>query len=70
MDDTHFSSSELNNIKHNYVFAIHLKPHLIFIYTQDYIILYKKGIGNKVKPIKSLNRRICGIIINFTPSLR
>ena len=33
-------------------------------------ILYKKGIGNKVKPIKSLNRRICGIIINFTPSFR
>ena len=33
-------------------------------------ILYKKRIGNKVKPIISLNRRICGIIINFTPSFR
>ena len=33
-------------------------------------ILYKKRIGNKVKPIVSLNRNICGIIINFTPSFR
>ena len=33
-------------------------------------ILYKKIIGNKVKLIISLNIRICGIIINLTPSFR
>ena len=33
-------------------------------------ILYTKRIGNKVKPIISLNRRICEIIINITLSFR
>ena len=33
-------------------------------------IFYKKRIGNTVKPIISLHRRICGIIINFTASFR
>ena len=33
-------------------------------------ILSKKVIGSKAQPIISLYRRICGIIINFTPSFR
>ena len=29
-------------------------------------ILYKKSLSNKIKHITSYNRRVCGIIINFT----
>ena len=29
-------------------------------------ILYKKSLSNKIKHIDSYNRRVCGIIINFT----
>ena len=29
-------------------------------------ILYKKSLSNKIKHIPSYNRRVCGIIINFT----
>ena len=30
-------------------------------------ILYKKSLCNKISPIKSTNRRVCGIKINFSP---
>ena len=28
-------------------------------------IFYKKGLSSKVKPIKSNNRRVCGLVINL-----
>ena len=51
--------------------GVNSKDHILPVCSKGGVaILYKKRIGNKVKPIISLNRRICGIFINFTPSFR